>query len=330
MPSSRAWVSAAPWTVPADGSSFPPATLTAISTAARPAATRTTAASRNFFERSDKVSRRVRRCGLAGIGGCYPGRFGKNYGFPRRRLSRCSDDVHSRGARPRRHPSRRPHAPVAAACRRRQRTPARVLPWPVRREPLSPLSRLPVAHRGARRACARSGLARARGARRHLWRGEGRACRRPRELRSASRSRRGGDRVHRGRRAPGARGRHTAARAAGRACCGGRHRVVRRRRDELEPADAPRLRGSRLLHLTRHRAGRGGSASVDRADRELPRPRRRARSHRGRGVAEAVLLPAHGGGRRRVVEAWLDRRRALSQRPRGGLRRHRLSGQPQG
>src|SRR5262245_44890334 len=71
MPFSRASVAAAPCTVVAAGVSLAPVTLTAMSAAARPAATSGTPRGRRFFERVDTAQPRLGSPARANIGACY-------------------------------------------------------------------------------------------------------------------------------------------------------------------------------------------------------------------------------------------------------------------
>ena len=124
-----------------------------------------------------------------------------------RRIARGGECPRDR--RRRRHPPRREHvAPAPAGARRRRRDP-RLLPRPLRSEPLPALPRLPLARPRRRRAGARVGLGGARRASRVDRRGRHRAGRRARELRAAARPvpRRGGVR---------GRGRPTSAAASAR------------------------------------------------------------------------------------------------------------------
>ena len=125
----------------------------------------------------------------------------------------------------------------------------------LRREHVQPVPRLSVAHEPSSVAPVLDPDWQERGALIGTL-GEGGDARRRRELRPAARpvGRRGC--VHGRGRAPGAGGRYAPARAARGSGGGGRHRVIRRRRHELEPAHAAGLRGRRLLHLARVRAGR--------------------------------------------------------------------------
>ena len=93
-------------------------------------------------------------------------------------------------------------------------------------------------------------------------------------------------------------------------------------------ADAERLHRGRLRRRARARARRGRGQLSDRADGELSGARRGTRPHRRGRFAASVLRAAHRGRDRRLASTGLDRRRALPQRPGGGLRGRCLPGQP--
>ena len=176
---------------------------------------------------------------------------------------------------------------------------------------------------------ARSGLDRPRRAHRRARRRDGRrAHRRARGVRAPPRP---GSRPRSRSPSPTssrARARHAAARAA-RSARGdaGIERFVA----EVLPENAAMLAVFRDagFEVVAHARGRRGRGAVpDRADRALPRARRRARPRRRRRVAPSVLRARFGRRDRRLEAPRLDRRRALPQHPRGGLRRRRVSGQP--
>ena len=85
--------------------------------------------------------------------------------------------------------------------------------------------------------------------------------------------------------------------------------------------------GFELTRRARERRRRGRS-SRSRSTEQFELQRRRARPHRRRGLAAAVLRAGERRRRRRVAAARHDRRRALPERPRGRLRGRRVPGQP--
>ncbi len=98
------------------------------------------------------------------------------------------------------------------------------------------------------------------------------------------------------------------------------YRALRRRGAARQPQHARRLRGRRLRALPRARRRRGRGRVPDRIHRDVSRAGRRARPRRGSRVAPAVLRAGERRRHRRVAPARVDRRRALPEHPRGGLR----------